>query len=118
MVQRSHAQPQRAATIIVTGAGSGIGRDIAIALSKGGSVVVAIGRNRDRLERLAAGHERIETWVADIGLIGSLGPLVDDILARHGQIDGLVNNATIQIDRRIDDTSISTLISQARSRSI
>jgi uncharacterized oxidoreductase len=105
MIPQSHAHAQRATTIVVTGASSGIGRDIAIALSKRGSVVVAIGRNRDRLERLAADHERIEAWVADIGLIGGLGPLVDDILARHGQIDGLINNAAIQIDRRIDDTS-------------
>ena len=107
MIQQSHAHPQRATTIIVTGASSGIGRDIAIALSKRGCVVVAIGRNRDRLLRLAADHERIETWVADIGVIGGLGPLVDDILARHGQIDGLINNAAIQIDRRIDDASYS-----------
>ena len=57
------------------------------------------------MEQLAAYHERIETWVADIGLIGGLGPLVDDILARHEQIDGLINNAAIQIDRQIDDTS-------------
>ena len=105
MIQQSDPHSQRATTIVVTGASSGIGRDIAIALSERGSVVVAIGRNRDRLERLAADHERIEARVADIGRIGGLGPLVDDIVARHGQIDGLINNAAIQIDRRIDDTS-------------
>jgi uncharacterized oxidoreductase len=105
MIQQSHAHSQRATTIIVTGASSGIGRDIAIALSKRGNVVVAIGRDRDRLERLAADHERIDIRVADIGLIGSLGSLVDDILARHGRIDGLINNAAIQIDRRMDDAS-------------
>ena len=105
MIQQSHAHSQRASTIIVTGASSGIGRDIAIALAKRGNAVVAIGRNRDRLERLAADHERIEPWVADIGLIDGLGSLVGEIIVRHSQIDGLINNAAIQIDRRIDDTS-------------
>jgi L-xylulose reductase len=77
---------------LVTGAGKGIGRDIATLLASCGAQVVAIGRTADDLASLAQ-ETGAETIVAE---------LADPVAAREaaeraGPIDLLVNNAGITI---------------------
>ena len=78
-------------TILVTGASSGIGRATAIECSKMGAVIIATGRNKDRLEETIAelhgeGHQY---FMCDITDENSLNDLVDKVPV----LDGLVNNA-------------------------
>jgi NAD(P)-dependent dehydrogenase (short-subunit alcohol dehydrogenase family) len=80
--------------VIVTGASSGIGRDVAVELARAGASVVAAARRLDRLERLrGAASTPIEVVACDVADPDDRARLVDTVVARFGRIDGLVNNA-------------------------
>ncbi|WKW51965.1 SDR family oxidoreductase [Rhodomicrobium lacus] len=82
---------------VVTGGGTGIGRCTAHELASLGATVVIVGRKEDRLAATAA--EIIEDGgavsqaVCDIRDEDAVRALVSGIVARHGRIHGLVNNA-------------------------
>jgi citronellol/citronellal dehydrogenase len=80
---------------IVSGGGSGLGRASALELAALGARVVVCGRRQDPLDETAAQAEggRVEAQVCDIREEAEVEALVDSVLARHGQIDLLVNNA-------------------------
>lgn len=75
---------------LVTGAMSGIGRAIAVALRRAGHEVLATGRNQAALQALAAEAPGIETLCLDL----SDRPAVEMAL-RDVDIDILINNAGI-----------------------
>ena len=83
--------------VIVTGGGSGIGRCTAHELSALGATLASIGRNADKLAAVKAEIESAggtcSTHVCDIRDEAGVVSTVSDVLARHGRIDGLVNNA-------------------------
>ena len=108
---RSALRPQLLGgqVVIVTGAGSGIGRCTAHEVAALGAMPVLVGR---RLEKL----ERVRDELAQDGLTSSLrvidirdAPAVNEgvasILAEHGRIDGLVNNAGGQFPSPLRDIS-------------
>jgi len=80
---------------LVTGAGSGIGRATALALSKAGFSVCLTGRRREPLEETAALAPDSETLVtpADVTDPASVTALFQAIEARFGRLDVLFNNA-------------------------
>lgn len=51
--------PQSSRVVVITGAGTGIGRATARAFATEGAHVVAIGRRSEPLKETAAGHDRI-----------------------------------------------------------
>ena len=82
--------------VLVTGASRGLGAAMAIALAKEGALVVAAARSVDSLEKVAAqGEGRISAVRVDMRDEESVKALVPEVVARHGRIDGLVNNAGI-----------------------
>ena len=84
-------------TIIVTGAGSGVGRAVAIRFAKEGWTVALVGRRREPLEetaRLASGSTRV--CPCDVGDSGSVKTVVESL----GGLDALVNSAGINIPER------------------
>ncbi|PTH86832.1 ketoreductase [Streptomyces sp. A244] len=87
-------------TVLVTGAGTGIGRATAQAFADEGAHVVAVGRREAPLVE-TAGHApaRISPLVADITAADGPETVVRTALDRHGRIDVLVNNAGI-VDTR------------------
>jgi short-subunit dehydrogenase len=87
--------PVEGRVIIVTGASSGIGRATAVRLARGGAKVVACARDVERLEEVAAETPGIEPRRCDVTSAQERAALVDGVLARHGRIDALVNNAGV-----------------------
>jgi citronellol/citronellal dehydrogenase len=80
---------------IVTGGGSGLGRETALELARCGARVVVCGRREEPLLETVAADPRglIEARVCDIREEQQVDAMVDTTLERHGQIDLLVNNA-------------------------
>jgi NAD(P)-dependent dehydrogenase (short-subunit alcohol dehydrogenase family) len=87
-------------TVLVTGAGTGIGRATAHAFADEGAHVVAVGRREVPLvETARRAPARISPLVADITAADGPETVVRTALDRHGRIDVLVNNAGI-VDAR------------------
>ena len=82
---------------IVTGANTGIGQGLAIALGEAGADVVLVGRTpaEDTAERVRAGGRRAAIIGADLSSIAPVQEIVDRTLAELGGLDILVNNAGI-----------------------
>ena len=88
--------------VVVTGGGSGIGRCVAHELASLGATVALVGRNQDKLEAVqaelqqaAVPEARVSRHSADIRDEAAVKALVAEVLARHGRIDALVNNAGV-----------------------
>lgn len=84
-------------TIIVTGAGQGIGRAIATAVLGLGGTVVAVDLNQEGLSALAGefGTDRVMSVRGDVGDPDLAPRVVSDAIDAFGAIHGLVNNAGI-----------------------
>jgi NAD(P)-dependent dehydrogenase (short-subunit alcohol dehydrogenase family) len=81
---------------IVTGAGSGIGRECAIALANEGARVALVGRRRDRVEEVA--HkigDSAFTVPADVAKISEVSRLIDEAVKHFGRLNFLLNNAGV-----------------------
>jgi NAD(P)-dependent dehydrogenase (short-subunit alcohol dehydrogenase family) len=79
---------------LVTGAGSGIGRAVSLALAGKGYTVVLAGRRLDRLEDTArAGGTSCIPIVADVTIESQIAALFEAIRTRFGRLDLLFNNA-------------------------
>ena len=79
---------------LITGAGSGIGRAVAVTLSANGWAVVLAGRRADRLAEtaaLCAGESLVHP--ADVSDPEAITGLFDAVRARFGRLDMLFNNA-------------------------
>ncbi|OLF09736.1 ketoreductase [Actinophytocola xinjiangensis] len=79
--------------VILTGAGSGIGRAAARAFAAAGAQVLGVGRRADALRQTAAGHPGIVAHPADLTAPDAPREIVDAAVDRWGRVDVLVNNA-------------------------
>ena len=83
--------------IIVTGGGSGIGRCVAHELAALGAHTVLVGRKLEKLqavmEEITADGGAASFWVCDIRQEEVVKQTVAAVVAAHGRVDGLVNNA-------------------------
>jgi NAD(P)-dependent dehydrogenase (short-subunit alcohol dehydrogenase family) len=84
-------------TALVTGAGSGIGRAIALELARAGATVVCCGRRQERLdctaEQITDGGGKAAAIAADVTDSAQVARLVQQSVDRCGAIDVLFNNA-------------------------
>ncbi|MFC9391699.1 SDR family NAD(P)-dependent oxidoreductase [Streptomyces sp. NPDC057027] len=81
--------------VVVTGAGTGIGRATARSFAAQGATVVAVGRREEPLRETAEGRPGIHPFAADITAEGAAEEIVRAALTAHGRLDVLVNNAGI-----------------------
>ncbi len=83
--------------VVVTGAGRGIGRALALAFARCGAHVACLGRGRAGLDATVAAiqarGERASAHSCDITREDEVAAVFAPILAQHGQIDILFNNA-------------------------
>ncbi|KTE43570.1 MULTISPECIES: 2-dehydro-3-deoxy-D-gluconate 5-dehydrogenase KduD [unclassified Sphingopyxis] len=82
---------------LVTGANTGIGQGIALALAEAGADIAAAGRSAadETVGKVRGLGRKGENFAADLSSVGAVQPLVDAVLAEYGRIDILVNNAGI-----------------------
>ncbi len=96
-------------TVIVTGGGTGIGRCTAHELAALGAKVALVGRRLEKLEEVAAeiadSGGQASTHPCDIRVEEQVHETVARVLAAHGRIDGLVNNAGGQFPALLKDIS-------------
>ncbi|WP_142811240.1 SDR family oxidoreductase [Tepidiphilus olei] len=97
-------------SVIVTGGGSGIGRCTAHELANLGARVALVGRRLEKLEavkgEIEAGGGQATIHSCDIRDEGAVKAMVAEVLAQHGRIDGLVNNAGGQFPARARDITL------------
>ncbi|QEZ43063.1 SDR family oxidoreductase [Cupriavidus oxalaticus] len=101
-------------TVLVTGAGSGIGRCTAHELASLGARVALAGRKLDKLEQVRAeiiaaepdAAGRLTLHSCDIREEAQVRETVAAVLAAHGSIDGLFNNAGGQFPSPLRDISL------------
>jgi NAD(P)-dependent dehydrogenase (short-subunit alcohol dehydrogenase family) len=93
---------------IVTGAGTGIGQAIALALAEAGRRVVIVGRRAEPLQDTLARSSTPDLIVAmpgDITSADDRARVVGEVVARFGRIDILVNNAGVSSIEPLLDSS-------------
>jgi NADP-dependent 3-hydroxy acid dehydrogenase YdfG len=80
--------------VLITGAGSGIGRASAIALAESGFTTILVGRRRDRLQETAqsCGAQAVVA-PADVTDPAAVHAVFHDVRSRFGRLDVLFNNA-------------------------
>jgi 3-oxoacyl-[acyl-carrier protein] reductase len=82
--------------VLVTGGGTGIGKEVARAFQEAGDTVLLCGRRADVLEAARAElGERVEARPCDVSSDEQVTALVEGVVADHGGIDVLVNNAGV-----------------------
>ena len=88
--------------VLITGAGSGIGRAVALALAQAGAQVVLLGRTVKKLERVHAEIAALKAPEASIvpfdlekALAADYEALAAAIEQRYGRLDGLLHNAAL-----------------------
>ncbi len=82
---------------VITGAGSGIGRAVALQLLERGDQVAAVDVRGEALEELAvtAKSEKLSIHVTDITDRAAVAALPERVLSRHGAVTGVINVAGI-----------------------
>lgn len=91
--------------IIVTGAGSGIGKGIAQKCAAEGATVIVTDRHGEAT--MAVTEElgvRARAYTVDVTDRASVDAMVDDVKVEHGRIDALINNAGWDIGKPFVDT--------------
>lgn len=100
--------------VIVTGAGSGIGRATAIRFAKEGALVVLVGRTAETLEETANCFPQDHTWIhidnhltvtCDISQQQQVKAMVEHTLKKFGRIDVVVNNAGKAMQGKVTELS-------------
>ena len=85
--------------VVITGAGSGMGKDAAIGFFEAGAIVVLNGRREQPLAELAKSlnpnGERVAWLAGDIGQMAISQQVIALAMQRFGQVDVLINNAGI-----------------------
>lgn len=87
--------------ILVTGAGSGIGRATAMIVAKAGAKVFATGRTAasvaETADLIRAEGGIVETMQADVTIEAEVKAMVDAAVATFGRLDGAFNNAGMHL---------------------
>ncbi|MFN7255163.1 MAG: SDR family oxidoreductase [Microcystis sp.] len=96
---------------LITGAGSGIGKETALAFAKAGINLVLIGRDQQRLATVAGMAADLgvsaQAYPLDLADIPEVAPRIAKIAQESGPIDILINNAGMGYTNSLADTPLS-----------
>ncbi|MFZ9668325.1 MAG: SDR family oxidoreductase [Solirubrobacterales bacterium] len=92
--------------VMITGASSGIGHETALKVGEAGGIVLLVARSADKLEELKVEIEELggEAHVhpCDLSDVEDVERMANEVLAQHGHVDVLVNNAGRSIRRSVE----------------
>lgn len=95
---------------VVTGAGSGIGRETALALGAKGCRLALCDVNQDSLDVLSTELQdagvSVTTHHVDVSDKGQMQAFADDVVAAHGGVQILVNNAGVTVYGSFEEHSL------------
>jgi NAD(P)-dependent dehydrogenase (short-subunit alcohol dehydrogenase family) len=104
-IDRSLSGKVKGRVVLITGGSSGIGKAAALKIAAAGARVVICARSQDELDATKAEIEKAggicHAYQADLTEMASCDELVKQVLADHGSVDVLVNNAGRSIRRSI-----------------
>jgi len=87
-------------TAVITGAGSGVGAAVALALAKQGWRVALLGRRREPLESVATQIPGALVIPCDVGNADEVAAMGKRVLAEFGSVEALVNAAGTNVPKR------------------
>jgi uncharacterized oxidoreductase len=82
-------------TILITGGGSGIGRELALRFNALGNTVIVAGRRKEALAEVIAGRDRMHSFTLDIEDPEAITAFARRVTAEHSALNILINNAGI-----------------------
>ncbi len=92
--------------VLITGASSGIGKEVALKVGQAGGVPLLIARSEDKLneikDEIEAGGGRAAVHPADLTDLDDIDRLAEEVLDQHVAVDILINNAGKSIRRSVD----------------
>lgn len=96
--------------VVITGAGSGIGKACAVEFAREGAKVVAADINftgaGETEKEISASGGNAYAFRTDVSDPASVMELVDYTIATFGRIDALINNAAIQVNKTVEDITV------------
>ena len=83
--------------VAVSGASSGIGQAVAVALGRHGASLILIGRDADRLEKTSKHLGSVKNWVVRVDLANheEIAPAILEVVKKSGPVYGLCHAAGI-----------------------
>ena len=104
--ERSLSRSIEGKIILVTGASSGIGRELALKIGEAGGEVILVSRTREKLEEVAEQVREVggtaHVHAADLSDTDDIERMAEEVLEEHGRVDVLVNNAGRSIRRSVE----------------
>ena len=96
--------------VLVSGAGSGLGKAIAVLFGRLGATLVICGRNPDKLDDAVPLFESLGAKVTAHAMTirdpEAVGTMMDNVFEQHGRLDVLINNAGGQFPQAAIDYSV------------
>lgn len=100
-------------TILITGGGSGIGRELALRFNDLGNTVIVTGRRLQPLQETIAGRENMHAMELDVDDPAAISAFAQRVVAEHPNLNVLINNAGIM---RYEDLSTASDLRDAQAQ--
>lgn len=96
----------------VTGAGTGLGKELAILLAQEGATVIACGRRANNIEKLSEELQLSESKFfgksVDVSQEREVNAFIEQVISRYGRIDVVINNAAVFENSSVLETSLDS----------
>lgn len=105
-IDRSLKGKVKGKVVLITGGSSGIGKAAALKIAAAGAITVIVARGEEELfatrDQIIAAGGTCHAYTCDLADMASCDALVEKVLAEHGGVDILINNAGRSIRRSIE----------------
>ncbi|NSL85542.1 SDR family oxidoreductase [Chitinophaga solisilvae] len=98
-------------TVVITGGSSGIGKALVTEILRRGAIVAVCGRRLPALEALKneINHPSLYIEAADVSVESDCKTFIENVIARFGKIDILINNAGISMRALFSEVELSVV---------